>query len=436
MENSKNSEVVVRFPPSPTGMLHIGSVRTALFNYFFAKQNGGKIILRMEDTDKERSKKEFEENIIAGFEWLNIKFDSFYRQSERTEIYKNELEKMIKEGSAYISKEEPTEEGKRTEVIRLKNPKKVITFTDMLRGEISVDPSDLGDFVIARSIDDPLYHLAVVVDDALMGITNVIRGDDGLANTPRQILIQEALGYARPAYAHIPFVLGADKSKLSKRHGALSLLEYREMGYLPEAIINFLSTLGWSTQSSHNQTDENREIFSREELVKLFDIMHVQKAPAVFNIEKLDWINREHLLKLPIEEIEIEVVKRLGEGTEVLAEIVRDRINKWGDISMLKEAGEFDFFFKEPSYEQALLLGKKGELGLEETKKHLDKILTLPLSKDPIWEYASESGRGAVLWPLRVALSGKEKSPDPFAMIRALGETKSRERISHASSIL
>ena len=251
---------------------------------------------------------------------------------------------MIKEGSAYISKEEPTEEGKRTEVMRLKNPKKVITFTDMLRGEISVDPSDLGDFVIARSIDDPLYHLAVVVDDALMGITHVIRGDDGLANTPRQILIQEALGYARPAYAHIPFVLGADKSKLSKRHGALSLLEYREMGYLPEAIIKFLSTLGWSTQSSHNQTDENREILSREELVKLFDIMHVQKAPAVFNIEKLDWINREHLLKLPIEEIEIEVVKRLGEGTEVLAEIVRDRINKWSDISMLKEAGEFDFF--------------------------------------------------------------------------------------------
>ena len=264
-----NNKVIVRYPPSPTGLLHIGNVRTLLFNYLFAKQNNGQIVFRLEDTDKERSKKEYEEDIIENLKWLHIEpdFSTTVRQSERSEIYKKYLEKLISEGKAYLSKEENTEDGKRAEVIRFKNPNQKIKFNDLIRGDIEFDTTELKDFVIAKSLEEPVYHLAVVVDDFEMGVTHIIRGDDGISNTPRQILIQEAIGTPRPIYAHLPLILAPDKTKLSKRkHGEqVSVSFYKSAGYLPEAMINFLAMVGWNPGTE-------QEIFSMEELIEKFDI--------------------------------------------------------------------------------------------------------------------------------------------------------------------
>jgi len=286
---SKGSKIITRFPPSPTGLFHIGSARTALFNYLFAKNQGGEMILRFEDTDRERNKREFEDDILAGLEWLGIEFSGeIQRQSERTEIYKKYLNKLIEADKAYVSKEDPsvgasTElsrmssgQGKRRreEVIRFRNPGGEISFDDLVRGVVKFDVEELGDFVIAKSLDEPLYHLAVVVDDHEMEITHVIRGDDHISNTPRQILILEALGFKKPFYAHIPLILAPDRSKLSKRHGTVSINEYREKSYLPEALINYLAFLGWNPGGE-------KEIFSMEELIKEFSLEKVQKGGAM-----------------------------------------------------------------------------------------------------------------------------------------------------------
>ena len=243
---SKDSPIITRFAPSPTGFLHLGSARTAFFNYLYARKNKGKFILRIEDTDKERSTREFEEDIINALSWLKIPYETLYKQSERTDIYKKYLKKLVDEDKAYVSKEEVKKEGHREEVIRFRNPNKKIKFADLVRGDIEFDTTDLGDFVIAKSSEEPLYHLAVVVDDFEMGITHVIRGEDHISNTPRQILIGEALGAPRPQYAHIPLILAPDRSKLSKRHGALAIAEYRNRGYMSEAICNYLALLGWN----------------------------------------------------------------------------------------------------------------------------------------------------------------------------------------------
>ncbi len=210
--------VRVRFPPSPTGYCHVGTARMAILNYLFAKNHEGQIIFRSEDTDKERSKREYETDIIDSLTWLHLSWDEFYRQSERTALYRDKLKQLIDEGKAYISEEESKKTaGEKVQVIRFKNPGSKITFNDLIRGEITFDTTDLKDFVIARAEDDPVWHFAVVVDDADMKITHVIRGEDHISNTPRQILIQEALGFPRPAYAHYPLHLATDRSKLSKR---------------------------------------------------------------------------------------------------------------------------------------------------------------------------------------------------------------------------
>ncbi|MFA6269797.1 MAG: glutamate--tRNA ligase family protein, partial [Candidatus Paceibacterota bacterium] len=229
-----NQKVIVRFPPSPTGLFHIGNARTFLFNYLFAKQNDGQIVFRLEDTDKERSKEEYAQDIIENLKWLQIEpdFSTTVRQSERASIYKKYIEKLIAEDKAYLSKEEVTEEGQRAEVIRFRNPNKKIKFNDLIRGDIEFDTTELKDFVIAKSIDEPIYHLAVIIDDFEMGVTHVIRGDDGISNTPRQILIQEAIGAQRPVYAHLPMMLAPDQTKLSKRkHGEqVSVSFYKKAG--------------------------------------------------------------------------------------------------------------------------------------------------------------------------------------------------------------
>ena len=430
-------KVVTRFAPSPTGVLHVGSVRTALFSWLYARKHGGDFILRIEDTDEERSTKEFEEDILQGLSWLGLSHDHFYRQSERLPEHQAHLRRMIENGTAYESEDNNNGSGK---VIRFKNTNETITFTDAVRGDITFDTTDLGDFVIARDMNHPLYHLAVVADDYDTGVTHVIRGEDGISNTPRQILIARAIGAELPIYAHIPLILAPDKSKLSKRHGAISLSAYREKGYLPEALLNFLALLGW------NPGDE-REIFSLKELIKEFSLERIQKSGAVFSTEKLDWVNKEHIKLLSPETIEEEVRKHFSEGhpdivTKIIP-LVTERISVWGDIEKLKEIGEFDYFFHAPTYEGKELLWK--HLSREDAVQHIDKLKEMLQSspyvssediKTSVWVYAEEKGRGEVLWPLRYALSGRAKSADPFMIAYVIGRDETIARLVTAKRLL
>jgi glutamyl-tRNA synthetase len=439
------NNIIVRIPPSPTGNLHLGTARTALFNYLFAKQNDGKIIFRLEDTDKERSKKEFEENIVEGLQWLGINWDNeeIYRQSERSSAYRAHLEKIITSGHAYISKEEVKEEGQRAEVIRFKNQNKVITFNDIVRGEISFDTTELGDFVIAKSLDEPIYHFAVVADDFDMGVTHVIRGEDGISNTPRQIMIQEALGAPRPVYAHLPLILGPDKTKLSKRHGAVPIEDYKNAGFSKESLINYLAFLGWNPGTE-------QEIFSLEELIKEFSLEKVQKSGAVFNIEKLKWYNKEYLKKENPEVVISEIKSRLSKSGKINSEIIEklaptlvDRMNVYSDVEAMFEAGELDFYISQPQYEKEKLLWKKSP-DLNESKEHLKKVLELISEvsewnaesiKSAVWPYADEKGKGNVLWPFRYCLSGRDQSPDPIEIASVIGKEETISRINHAISL-
>ena len=441
MATNKDKNVVVRFPPSPTGFLQMGNIRTALYNYLFAKANKGTFLLRIEDTDKERSKPEYETAIYDDLKWLGLEYDGkILRSLERTEIYKNKLQELIKKGIAYISEET---EGQNKEVVRFKNPGGKIKFQDLVRGDIEMDVSDLEDFIIARNINDPVYHFAVSVDDLESGVTHIIRGDDHIANTPRQILIIEALGGLRPIYAHVPLVLAPDKSKLSKRkHGETAALKfYKERGYLSEAILNFLALIGWNPGGE-------QEIFTLEELVEIFDIKKIQKSSGIFNVEKLDWINKEHLKKLSEDKRNGAIREKLKEikpeysHNEKIFPIIFDRISKWSDIDTLVGAGELDYYFAKPEYEVQSLLWKD-ELH-EDAKKHLEwvgevlknisdnEFTEVERIKSYIFDYATKNGRGQVLWPLRVSLSGKEKSPDPFTLISILGKEKSLSRINYA----
>lgn len=442
---NKEKKTVVRFAPSPTGFLHLGSARTALFNYLFAKQNNGKFILRIEDTDKERSRKEHEDDIVNGLKWVGFEFDEFYRQSEREDVYKKYLKQLIDSGNAYVSKEaDAVQSGGRSEVIRFKNPNKKISFSDMIRGEIEFDTTELKDFVIAKSLEEPLYHLAVVVDDFEMGITHIIRGEDHISNTPRQILIQEAIGAPKPYYAHIPLIFDKDRAKLSKRkHGeSVSLSYYIKKGYLPEAMVNFLSLLGWNPGTI-------QDIFTMNELIEQFDIGKIQKGGAVFNEEKLKWVNKEHLKLMPsvkINEKIHEIISKFYstdfEYVQKLSPVILDRISSFGDIDDLVKNGELEYFFKKPDYESSQLKWKN-DSDIEITKKHLNQIIFsineitddrffTENVKKALFEYAEQQGKGSVLWPLRYALSGKDKSPDPFTLIGILGKKETIDRLKIA----
>lgn len=433
-----SNNVVTRFPPSPTGFLHIGRVRTALFNYLFAKKNNGKMVFRIEDTDKERSKKEFENDIVESLKWLGISYDSGpYRQSERSDIYKKYLKQMVDSGHAYVSKETPQEPGDREEVIRFKNPNKKITFTDLIRGEITFDTTDLKDFVIARSMEEPVYHLAVVVDDFEMGITHIIRGDDGISNTPRQILIQQAIGAPQPIYAHLPLILAPDRSKLSGRHGAVGVSEYRARGYLPQALTNYLALLGWNPGT-------DQEIFSMDELVQAFDIDKIQKAGAIFNEEKLNWFNKQYLDKMSLEDFTLHAKDYIPTGTSPkLFPLIKEKVSKFSDIKDLVE-GELSFVNPLPTYSKESLKWKQ-EKDLVNTKIYLREIITKlstldDFSKESVktllWPMAEEKGKGNVLWPMRYALSGREKSPDPFSISEILGKEETLKRLNFAHDLL
>ncbi len=461
MNTSNQQNIVARFAPSPTGLFHVGSLRTALFNYLYAKNQDGKYILRIEDTDKERSKKEYEEDILESLAWLGLNHEAFYRQSEHVGDHTEMLKRLVAEGKAYVSNEaehaqtvmseKAATENRRDSVIRFKNPNKLVTFTDLILGDIEVDTTDLGDFVIAKDFDTPLYNFAVVIDDMNMQITHVIRGQDHVSNTPRQILLYEALGVETPKFAHIPLILATDKAKLSKRkHGEnVAVSTYRRNGYLPEALLNFMALVGWNPGTE-------QEIFSLEELVQNFSLDRVQKSAGVFNIDKLNWVNKEHIKKLPVDELKKYIleylpdeIKNLSGYNDIMLEkiipIMTERILTFGDIRTMTQAGEYTYYFSRPEFDINKLAWKK-ELTPEvkdQIKKHLQYVIeqlktisdnecTQEKVKELIWPYAEENGKGDVLWPMRFSLSGMEKSPDPFILAQILGKQETIERLQLA----
>ncbi len=438
MKNNDDKKVITRFAPSPTGKFHVGGVRTALYNYLYARKHRGTFILRSEDTDPARSKKEYEDYFLDLFKWLGLEYGHFYRQSERTELYKKYLEQLITEGKAYVSKETPRKEGERDEVIRFKNPNVKIAFNDVVLGRIEFDTKELGDFVIARSLESPLYHFTVVVDDFLMGVTHIIRGQEHVSNTPRQILIQEAIGAPRPIYAHASIILNEERAKLSKRDPIVRpALEYRDEGYLPVALMNFMALLGWNPGT-------DQEIFDLEGLVEAFSLERLQKAGAVFNPEKLEWINKEHIKLLStdaklhaVSQFLPEDIKNLSGFSDqsllkALPTII-DHITNFRMVSDMALSGDLNYYFDKPRYEKELLKTTEFLPDVIEILKRIDEASFNAVNvKAALWDFATLRGRGNVLWPMRVALSGRQKSPDPFTLAEILGKEETLERISYA----
>lgn len=489
----KGEKVRVRIAPSPTGPLHIGTARTALFNWLFARQHGGTFVLRVEDTDRERSKREYETAIFEGLSWLGFDWDEGptaqtdgapgkdrgafgpYRQSERTAIYRKYLEQLLASGEAYYcycSKEDLEAQrqalldagqpprytghcrnltappaGKKPEVIRFKVPEIRVEFDDMIHGKASFDAALLGDQVIAKDLDSPLYNFAVVIDDALMEITHVIRGDDHFSNTPKQILLQRALGFKTPHYAHLPLILNPDRSKMSKRFSDVSLANYRERGYLPDAIVNFLCLLGWHPK-------EDQEMFDRAFAIANFDIARVQKTGAIFNDEKLDWLNREHMKAMPLAEL-AELAKPffIKEGIDVRAAETPENGNgtkleravalQLARAKTLAEIAETSrFLFAMPEYEPVLLCFKDAPAkdaldALRDAERALKELgaegfASREALMNALAPATDARGRGAVLWPLRVALSGARTSPDPMEIMQVIGKDESLARIANA----
>jgi glutamyl-tRNA synthetase len=438
-------KVVTRIAPSPTGYLHFGLARTALFSYLFARKHSGAFIIRIEDTDTARNKQEYEDDIKEQLQWLGIDADATYRQSEHRARHEACLRKLIAEDKAYVSREPSKEDpSKHVEVVRLRNPGTTITFTDLIRGEITFDTSELKDFVIARSVSDPLFHLAVVIDDHDEGVTHVIRGEDHISNTPRQILIGRALGFQDPLYAHLPLILMPDKSKMSKRKHETSVKNFREAGILPEALINYVALLGWNPGT-------DQELFTLAELINAFDISQIQKSGATFDLEKMRWFNREYLHKMRDDDFASEALRSIQEETgkralpwnedvaHKLVPVVKERISTWGDLASIIANGELDYFFMRPKLDTIRIPDKKSSPA--DAAENLRKVIALiehlthfeaENIKVAVWDYASEKGRASVLWPLRYSLTGADKSPDPFTVASILGKEETLVRVREA----
>ena len=471
------NNIRVRFAPSPTGYLHIGGVRTALFNYLFARHNGGKFILRIEDTDRERSTEESIKQIIEGMKWIGFDWDEGpYRQTERQEIYQEHVERLLKEGKAYrcyctseeleerrkvaLSKrEKPKYDGRCRELtlpdvpplsrggvlgddkpyaVRFKTPKEGKTvFTDLLREEVIFDNSELDDLIILRSDKTPTYNFCVVIDDATMNITHVIRGDDHLANTPRQIQLYKGLGYPIPQFAHLSMILGSDKARLSKRHGATSILAYRDMGYLPEAMVNYLVRLGWS----HG----DQEIFSINELIKYFSFENINKSAAVFNPEKLLWVNSHYIktenpLRLAKDlRPHLLTEKLIADNSSVTDEEIAKAIPLLQERSktLIEMAKGMEFYFiNDIKYDEKA----KEKFFTSSTKPVLEKLIDMiekieDFSHTPIEGIFNKLVEefniklGNIAQPVRLALTGKTVSPGIFEVILVLGKEKVIERL-------
>ena len=476
-------EVRVRFAPSPTGPFHIGGARSALFNWLFARKMGGKLILRIEDTDLERSSRESEENIKAALKWLGMDWDEGidvggengpYRQTERLDIYKKYTEKLLAEGKAYYcycTDEELEEErqalikegkmprymGKcrnltpeqiaayeaegRKPTVRFRVPAdQQILVRDMVRGDVVFDSNNIGDFVIVKSDGIPTYNYAVVIDDALMHITHVIRAEEHLSNTPRQCLVYDALGFEKPVFGHISLILGKDHTKMSKRHGATSVDQYRQLGYLPEGIVNFLALLGWAPNSE-------QEIFSIDELIKEFSMERVAKNPAVFDIDKLDWINQHYMRQLDDEAFFAAAKPHMiaagymtgeetGEKLAWLKKVVatsKDHVSFAAQIPASVEMYFNDEFGFENDEAAAVLQAETvptviGML-LEELPKLevLDGAAVKALFKT-IQKTTKLKGKD-VFMPIRVALTGNQHGPELAEMVPLLGIERTEKRI-------
>ncbi len=467
--------VKTRFAPSPTGFLHLGNARTAIFSYLFAKHHGGKLVLRIEDTDRERSKKEYEEALIEDLRWLGIEWDEFYRQSERFDIYKQYVQKLLDSGHAYecfctpeelekerqeaqrkgiayrysgkcrnLSKEEveKLKSQGRPFAIRFRVPDgKDIVFNDLVKGPIRINADDFGDFVIVRSDGTPTYNFVVVVDDALMGITHVVRGEDHIPNTPKQILIYEALGFKVPEFAHLPVILGPDRSKLSKRHGAVSVRNYRQEGILPEALFNYLCLLGWTPPN-------DKEILSKEELIDLFDLKDVNSAPAVFNREKLLWMNGVYIREvLSVEELAERIEPFLKEAGY---EFDRDYLIKVLDLARdsfetLKEApSKLEPFFVDDFPLSEELLKKLSDLGAQEILKVVSQEIekTSPSNPEEVKALAKNVQKALGVKPkniwqsLRLAMTGKLEGVGIDVLLSVLPKDRVLYRINRVLSAL
>ena len=461
MEKILSKKVVTRFAPSPTGTLHIGGVRTALFNYVYAKQNEGLFLIRIEDTDRERSTKEFEKNILDNLSSIGLNPDEKpINQSERNDIYLAAAEKIIESGNAYwcdCSQEtleqmrnEQTAAGKKPmydgrsrklglkrsneTVLRLATPEDgEIIVNDLIRGEIAFRNSELDDLILLRSDGTPTYHLCNVVDDFEQNVTTVIRGEDHISNTPRQIHIQNALGYPELEYAHLPLVLGTDKKRLSKRHAATNLEEYREVGYLDSAIINTLARLGWSKGDN--------EVFYLEDLIKDFNIKEVQKAGAIFDITKLEWVNSQHLANLSLEDFKDHLEPFLNE--------IDIDINNHSNVNLMIDAlrsseSTLSGIAKSliPYYKDVISYDEKAISKFLDGKKFILEDIKELLTEVDIWdeesidvvlkEYQSNNDLStpAVNQPIRIALTGSTKSPSLGLTLSIFGKDSSLSRIS------
>jgi glutamyl-tRNA synthetase len=412
--------VRVRFAPSPTGVLHIGGARTALYNWLLARRAGGTFVLRIEDTDRERSTPENVEQILDALRWLELGWDEGpYSQAERAPAHTEAIEQLLAGGHAYV------DEG----AVRLRVPDEGETVIhDQIRGDISFPHSSIDDFVIRRSDGSALYNLAVAVDDRDMGITQVIRGEDHVSNTPRQVMILRALGEEPPAYAHLPLLHGPDGKKLSKRHGAASVQELREAGYLPEAVRNYIALLGWGY-------DEATTFFTTDELIERFDLSRVSKNPAVFDEQKLRWMNGRYLRELSPEDLEARLEERLGreipaEAVAISQEKMQTLADFWPLAGFLVEPREFD----EQAW--ARVMGD----GAPERLRAAREALEAADGFDP--DAVERALRGVVerldvkpkevFQPVRVAISGSTVSPGIFESVAALGRDETLARIDEA----
>jgi glutamyl-tRNA synthetase len=468
------SEVRVRFAPSPTGFLHVGGARTALFNWLFARHHGGKFILRIEDTDRERSKDEYEEAIIRDLQWMGLDWDEGpsiggpygpYRQTERASLYREQLKLLLSTGAAYpcfcthkeleaerqgaqfvnqgyrysgkcrgLSKEEVDRRKKEKQpyAIRLRIPQGQTHFTDIIRGEITIEHTELDDFILVRSGGEPTYNFVAAIDDALMKISHVIRGEDHLSNTPKQILIYQALGLAQPQFAHIPLILGPDRAPLSKRHGASAVGEFKKQGYLPQALMNYLALLGWAL-------DGKTELFTKEELIKHFTLEKVVKSPAAFSYEKLQWMNGHYIRESSDEQIYQLCLEYLWEADAINEDFMRqggDALMRMigtvkNSLKTISDVGEqLTYFLGEVhTYETEALLKytvadtipilEKAAIILEESM-----VFNAMALEQRFREAAAQSGRkfGEFVHPMRLAITGKSNSPNIFELIEIIGQ--------------
>jgi glutamyl-tRNA synthetase len=431
-----SSNVKVRFAPSPTGYLHIGGARTALFNWLFARHNKGVFLLRIEDTDQQRSTEEATQAILDSMKWLGLDWDEGpYFQSQRLPIYKQYAEKLVAEGKAFYDIDA---EGRKA--IRFKMQDGVTEINDLIHGTITFDTSLIEDFVILKADDFPTYNFACVVDDAEMEITHIIRGDDHISNTPKQIALYRAFGFKVPEFAHIPMILGEDGSRLSKRHGATSVTEYRDKGYLPHALVNFLALLGWSPGN-------DVEIISIPEMIEKFTLKRVNKTSAQFNNIKLDWMNGQYIKNTPVEQLIPEVKKFFEKSgidmTKITPEwlfdfvkLYHERFKTFQDL-----LNQTRFFFTDTiEYDQTAVdkfLKKEGvgEL-LKEVYSAISRVDTFDKKtlEDSLRALTERLGVGfsRLAQPMRVAITGKSVSAGIFETMELLGKGKTLKRLDYA----